>query len=240
MNKDNIYSQPLSNIDQFVFDEKVVGVFDDMINRSVPGYATIMGMIGMLAERYVQAGTQCYDLGCSLGAGTLAMQQHIVHDDVQIVSVDNSDAMIKQAQQRVASDKGVKVDWVCDDIQNVAVINTSMVVLNFTLQFIAQEQRLDLMKRICDGMVEGGILVLSEKVDFVDENAQEFQTNMHHTYKKLQGYSDLEISQKRTALENVLVPDTLDEHVKRLRFVGFRDVHVWFQCFNFVSLVAMK
>lgn len=240
MNKDDIYAQVRSHIDQFVFDQKVVGVFDDMINRSVPGYATIIGMIGMLAQRYVQSGSQCYDLGCSLGAATFAMHHNIEALDVPIIGVDNSSAMIEKCRERVKDIENRRIDLICDDIQQVTINHASMVVLNFTLQFIDPDRRLDLMQRISNGLNENGILVLSEKIDFEDQEEQTFQTDMHHTYKKLQGYSDLEISQKRSALENVLIPDTLEEHVKRLHFVGFSRVYVWFKCFNFISLVAIK
>lgn len=240
MDRDSLYAHPQSHIDQFVFDQKVVDVFDDMINRSVPGYATIIGMIGMLAKQYVQPNTQCYDLGCSLGAATLAIYNNMPHRDVNIISVDNASAMIEQCQARLSAIQQRRIRLVCDDIDNVMIHHASMVVLNFTLQFIARTKRLDLMKRIADGINDGGVLVLSEKIDFYDDAERQFQTDMHHTYKKLQGYSDLEISQKRAALDNVLIPETLDEHIKRLKFVGFRHVHVWFQCFNFVSLVAIK
>jgi len=54
------------------------------------------------------------------------------------------------------------------------------------------------------------------------------------------GYSKLEISQKRAALENVLLPETLEAHRSRLDTIGFDAVDVWFQCFNFASMVAFK
>lgn len=238
--KDDIYSHEQEIVD-FTFDEKVVSVFPDMINRSVPGYPTIIKMIGMLAERYVQAGTQCYDLGCSLGASTFAMRHHIHHNDVRIVAVDNSPAMIEQCKQALDTDgEGIEVEPLCADVAEVEIANASMVVLNFTLQFIPLARREAIIKRIYDGLVPGGILVLSEKVRFEDVHLDELYIDLHHTFKKAQGYSDLEIARKRSALENVLIPETLAAHKQRMSGAGFSSVDVWFQCLNFASLVAVK
>lgn len=238
---DRIYANPLAEVKQFVFDQTVVDVFPDMIKRSVPGYATIINMIGNLAERYVQGGSYCYDLGCSLGAATLAMRHRICAADCKIIGVDNSAAMIERCQQIMAADSGeIPVELVCANIQDVKLQQASMAVLNFTLQFITVEQRLGVLVGIANGLLPGGVLILSEKVVFEDEPHQQLMTELHHNFKRAQGYSDLEIAQKRTAIENVLIPETLQTHRDRLRQAGFRSVDVWFQCFNFASLIAIK
>ena len=241
MSKDNIYATPQLSIAGFRFDRAVASVFPDMIKRSVPGYETIIAMTGTLAERYVQSGSRCYDLGCSLGASTIAMCHHIPHDNCQIIAMDNSEAMLAQCREVLAQDDGmVPVELLCDDVQNVEVTNASMAVLNFTLQFIPVAQRSELLQHIADGLRPGGVLVLSEKVAFEDPQHQQLMIELHHNFKRANGYSDLEISQKRSALEDVLVPETLAVHRQRLRDAGFSSVDVWFQCFNFASLIAIK
>lgn len=242
--KDTIYTDEQAVVD-FTFDEKVVSVFPDMINRSVPGYPTIIKMIGSLAERYVQPNTACYDLGCSLGASTFAMRHHVPVDSVQIISVDNSQAMLDKFQRAIALDnehrgEGAKIIAQLSDIADVHIQNASMVVLNFTLQFIPVEQRRAMIQKIYDGLVEGGVLVLSEKLVFDDTHMNELYIDLHHSFKKAQGYSELEIAQKRSAIENVLVPETLQAHKQRFNEAGFKSSDVWFQCMNFASLVAIK
>jgi tRNA (cmo5U34)-methyltransferase len=239
--RDNIYSSPVTGLRAFAFDEDVVKVFPDMIKRSVPGYTTIIAMTGLLASRYGKPGTNCYDLGCSLGASTLAMRQQIPGDGCRIIAVDNSPPMIEQCRQVIATDShDTPVELVCADILDVEIENASVVVLNFTLQFVAPEVRESLLMRICSGLNPGGILVLSEKVTFADPNLDALNIDLHHQFKRANGYSDLEIAQKRTALEDVLVPETLHTHRRRLADVGFASADVWFQCFNFASLVALK
>ena len=238
---DNIYANPLAQPGPFVFDETVVDVFPDMIKRSVPGYATIINMIGNLAERYVQADSVCYDLGCSLGAATLAMRHRIRAADTRIVGVDNSAAMIERCRQVIAADSGeIPVELVCSDVQNMAIERASMAVLNFTLQFIPVDQRLRVLSAIYEGLLPGGVLILSEKVAFEDQPHHELMIELHHNFKRSNGYSDLEIAQKRSAIENVLIPETLATHRQRLRKAGFGSVDVWFQCFNFASMIAIK
>jgi len=239
--KDAIYADPLKQVKDFVFDAQVAGVFEDMINRSVPGYQNIIAGIGVLARQYAQENSRCYDLGCSLGASTLAMQQYIDQPGVLIVSVDNSEAMVQHCQDNVAKGQGPGfVEVKCEDIEEVTIENASVVVMNFVLQFIAPESRHNLLKNIYAGLKPGGIVIVSEKVVSEDKREQDFLVDMHHAFKKLQGYSDLEISQKRTALENVLVPESMKQHNERLRNVGFQKIYPWFQCFNFVSMVAIK
>lgn len=239
--KDAIYSEALDKIADFAFDDNVASVFPDMIQRSVPGYSTIIAMTGVLAERYAQDGSRCYDLGCSLGASTLSISQHIEGKNCRIIGVDNSQAMLQRCRDLVdASPYSPTIDLVCSDINDVSFADASVVVLNFTLQFIPIEQRADLLKRIGDGMRPGGILILSEKILFEDAHLQALNTDLHHAFKKANGYSDMEISQKRTSIENVLLPETIQCHEDRLRDAGFKNIDVWFQCFNFASLVAIK
>lgn len=237
--RDTLYSTPRVAIDRFAFDAQVVDVFPDMIQRSVPGYATIIAMTGILAGRYAQANTRCYDLGCSLGASSLSMAQHIDAAGVEIIGVDNSPAMIERCTARTQQHNAA-VTLRCESIQNTELSQASVVVLNFTLQFVPEADRAALLKRIGDAMRPGGILVLSEKIRFADPHLQELNTELHHEFKRANGYSDMEIAQKRSALEQVLVPETLDTHRQRLAGAGFASIDVWFQCFNFASLVAIK
>ena len=239
--KDDIFSKPLGDVAGFAFDQKVVDVFPDMIQRSVPGYTTIVAMIGTLAERYAQSGSRCYDLGCSLGAATLAMRHRIPAAECEIIAVDNSEAMIGRARTILAADSGqIPVQLICDDLQNVPIENASVAVLNFTLQFIPTTERRAILQRIYDGLRPGGVLILSEKVAFSDTDHQELMIDLHHAFKAANGYSALEIAQKRSAIENVLIPETLYDHRERLKSVGFNSVDVWFQCFNFASIIAIK
>lgn len=238
--QDRIYAteRPMQD---FVFDEKVADVFTDMINRSVPGYATIISMIGMLADRYCTPDSVVYDLGCSLGGAALAMTHHISHKDYQLIAIDNSAAMIERFQKALDTRQDSRnILLVCADLDDIEISNASVVVLNFTLQFIAQEKRAGLIRKIYEGMQPGGILILSEKIRFDDAHLNELLIDMYHQFKQVQGYSQLEISQKRSALENVLIPETIAAHKARMQEAGFRSCDTWFQCFNFASMVAFK
>ncbi len=239
--KDSIYASPIGEVGAFKFDETVASVFPDMIQRSVPGYNAIISAIGLLAGRFAREHSVCYDLGCSLGAATLSMRHQIGAENCRIIAVDNSPAMVTRFQEILQKDQApVAVEVLCKDIREIAIENASVVVLNFTLQFIPLEDRLEFLQKIYQGLLPGGILILSEKLKFDDDRQQELQTQMHHAFKKAQGYSDLEISQKRTALDNVLIPETFTQHQNRLQQVGFSSAEVWFQYFNFASIIALK
>ncbi len=238
--RDRVYAAETSAGGDFRFDDAVARVFPDMIRRSVPGYTTIIPMIGVIAARYARPATICYDLGCSLGAATLSMRHSIPHPDCRIVAVDNSEAMIERCSHYVALDDGpLPVELQCADIQSMTLDNASVVALNFTLQFIPVQQRQPLLERLRQALTPGGALILSEKIAFADEQEQARQLELHHDFKRAHGYSDLEISRKRSALEQVLIPETLDQHRKRLGEAGFSSITLWYQCFNFVSLLAL-
>ena len=240
-NRDDVYAKPRAQTDAFTFDANVADVFDDMIRRSVPGYAMTLSLLGIIAQHYAKPATRIYDLGCSLGAGIVAMRSNLQVPGVRFVGIDNSSAMLERCRQNTATiEASHPVDLRCEDILTAPIENASIVVLNFTLQFIEKDQRLNLLQRIHKSLAPNGILVLSEKIRFEDSRIQEDMTVLHHDFKKANGYSALEISQKRNALENVLVPETTANHEHRLDSADFARNEIWLQCFNFASFLAFK
>jgi len=240
-NKDRIFAETIKKPQDFVFDEKVAAVFPDMLLRSIPGYPAIIGMIETLTTQFAQNGSHLYDLGCSLGASALAMQKGLKAENCRIIAVDNSQAMIDRCRQQPQSDATpAQIEYLCEDILDSAISEASVVVMNFTLQFVEPTRRCELLDRIYGGMRAGGILILSEKVQFADPAVNQLLIEVYHAFKKANGYSELEISQKRAALENVLIPESIREHRDRLIRAGFKSADVWFQCFNFMSMLAIK
>lgn len=238
---DKLFAKSRATTSGFRFDEQVVKVFPDMISRSVPGYELLLPMIGLLARRYAQDDSRIYDLGCSLGAASLAMSMALRSGGVDIVAVDNSEAMVNRCRKNVAdSSVPVPIDVRLQNMLDTRIENASVVVLNFTLQFLDRKQRQILIDRIAAGLREGGVLLISEKICFEDQQEQADQTEWHHDFKRTQGYSDLEIAQKRNALENVLRPDTEQAHFERFKLAGLTRPRCWFQCFSFVSYIAFK
>jgi tRNA (cmo5U34)-methyltransferase len=236
--KDRVFSRALSDVRAFEFNETVANVFQDMISRSVPGYALLLHMIGLYADIFIQPGSRVFDLGCSLGEATLVIADRANPIDCEIIAVDNSAAMISKCKQ--LPDALNKIEWRCEDIRQTEINNASMVVLNLTLQFLPPEQRPALLRKIFQGLNPGGILVLSEKVVFADATESERMVQLYQGFKKTMGYSDLEISQKRNALENVLIPDSEQQHLQRLNDAGFGEIYQCFRSFNFVSYLAIK
>ncbi|TPH14023.1 carboxy-S-adenosyl-L-methionine synthase CmoA [Litorilituus lipolyticus] len=238
---DLIYSNPHKQVKDFAFDAQVVEVFPDMISRSVPGYNTIIDTIGRLSQQFVKENSNIYDLGCSLGAATLAMRKGISANNCQIIGVDNSTDMVKRCKLHIEAFKGnTPVEIIEGNIQDIEITNASMVVLNFTLQFIERSQREALLTKIANGLNPGGLLVLSEKVSHGDSKTDELLIDLHHKFKRDNGYSELEVAQKRSALEKVMLTDTTEQHINRLKNAGFNHISPWFQCYNFISFVAIK
>lgn len=239
--RDSIYSEARAQVKNFRFDESVVRVFPDMIRRSVPGYPLILEQLPILARRVVQPDSQVYDLGCSLGAVTLALRRAIQSADVKIVAVDNSAAMVARCRDVLAQDNSrVPVEVKQADILHLPIERASLAVLNFTLQFIPPAARAGLIRKIADGLLPEGAIIIAEKLNFDHADEQELMVEWHHDFKRAQGYSDMEIAQKRAALEKVMIPDTQYIHEQRLREAGLQRISCWFRCLNFAAFIAFK
>ncbi|WP_110650832.1 carboxy-S-adenosyl-L-methionine synthase CmoA [Salinicola peritrichatus] len=239
--RDAIFSTPLDRVASFSFDERVVACFPDMVRRSIPGYGQILGMLGLLAERHLRHGAHVYDLGCSLGAVGLALAGRLSPDAFELTGIDLSPAMIAHARETAATESPEhRLSFVEGDIRQQGYRDSGMIVLNFTLQFLPPVDRDAVIAKLFAALEPGGILVLSEKIVAPDEQENAWLVERYHDFKRANGYSEMEISQKRTALENVLVPDTLEGHHGRLESAGFSRVTTWFQYLNFASMVAFK
>ncbi|MDT9587314.1 MAG: carboxy-S-adenosyl-L-methionine synthase CmoA [Candidatus Arsenophonus melophagi] len=239
--KDTLFASPIDNLGVWQFDDKVSEVFHDMIRRSIPFYENIITMIGMIATRFVTDNSTIYDLGCSLGEATLSILRNIKAKNYQIIAIDNSEAMTERCQQYIYSYKAdIPVEIIKSDVFDINMKNASMVILNFTLQFIEPAARQQLINRIYQGLNPGGILILSEKFNFYDETIGSLLRNMHYDFKRANGYSELELTQKHAMLEHIMLLDSINNHKIRLRSAGFNHYDLWFQCFNFGSLLAIK
>ena len=228
--RDRLFDTPRQLVD-FAFDETVAAVFPDMIRRSVPGYETVVALTGLLAARHLGKGGRCYDLGCSLGASTLAVLRAMGTAPSEIVAVDSSAAMLEKARRLPGFDE--RVEWVEADVREIPIDRAQVVILNYVLQFLPPEDRLPLLRRIRAGMSRDGVVIVSEKLA-----AGEYFDGLHVDFKRANGYSELEVSQKRAALENVMRIDPEDTHLARFREAGFHDARVWFRCLNWASFVA--
>lgn len=242
---DKVYAEKLRKVAPFEFNEEVVHVFPDMIERSVPGYRAVLDMTKVVANEFVRPGTTVYDLGCSLGATTRAIMSGIdplpEGTACRIIAVDNAPAMVQECKRRLNSTPDhIQLEIELGDIRQQPIQNASLVTLNYTLQFIPLKERLPLLVRIHEGLIPGGALILSEKIVSSDATHQDILTTLHHGFKRMNGYSDLEISQKRSALENVLVPESIADHENRLNEAGFLTSMVWYQSLTFVSILAIK
>lgn len=240
-NQDTLYAYPKKVIEEFSFNLQVVDVFSDMISRSVPSYQNIAEGIGKIASKVCTDGSKIYDLGCSLGNISLTISKYLQDRDTEIIGIDNSVAMVERARQHIDNysyAKSIKIEK--GDLVTLQLQECDMAVTNFTLQFVKPEQRQSVVDSIYQALKPGGVFVLSEKILIPHNFINDLMVDLHHDFKRENGYSDLEISQKRTALENVMRLDGIETHLTRLKNSGFESSTVWYQHFNFVSILAYK
>jgi tRNA (cmo5U34)-methyltransferase len=238
---DKVFANPLGQINDFTFDDEVAAVFDDMVSRSVPQYSEIQRMLAELAVAFVSEGSSVYDLGCSTGT-TLTMLHKNLRVPANLIGIDNSEEMLEQCRAKLAS------QGLTDAIQlqggdlddGVEIRDASVVFLVLTLMFVRPLNREKLMRKIHSGLRENGCLLMVEKVLGNGSLINRLFIERYYAYKRRMGYSELEISQKREALENVLIPYRLQENRDLLLNAGFRQVDVFFKWYNFAGFVAVK
>ena len=229
-------------VGDFVFDEKVTSVFDEMLERSVPFYEEVQRMIVELAKSFAAANTSVYDLGCSTGTTMCNIVRALRNNKVKMVGVDSSPHMLAAAKQRMREQKLWKnvslreADLNCPFRMEKA----SVVLLVLTLQFVRPLQRDALIQNIYQSLQKGGALIIVDKILGKDSLTNRLFIDLYHAFKERRGYSKLEIARKREALENVLIPYRLDENLMLLRRSGFETVDTFFTWYNFAGIIGVK
>jgi tRNA (cmo5U34)-methyltransferase len=239
--KDEVYRENQETIADFTFGEKVASVFDDMLGRSVPFYAEMQRMVAEMATDFAAPGSNVYDLGCSTGTTILNLAPH-VGSDVKFIGVDNSHEMLKKCSAKFEEHKfkGKHELLYADLNEGVKIENASMVLMVLTLQFVRPLHRDRLINQIYEGMNENGCLILVEKFLGEDSIFNRLFIKYYYDMKKRNGYSDMEIAQKREALENILIPYKPMENREMLLRAGFRYTDSFFKWYNFGGIIAVK
>ncbi|THB75713.1 MAG: carboxy-S-adenosyl-L-methionine synthase CmoA [Desulfobulbaceae bacterium] len=227
--------------EDFDFSERVVEVFDDMLDRSIPHYHEVIKGIATLMDIHLEAGDRVCDLGCATGTPLLEFSRLLQHKDLQFLGIDNSLPMLEKARLKTELFSHTEnISYRQADITSLELPGTGAFILNYTLQFIRPLVRPLLLKRLFDNLRPGGLLFLSEKTVEEQKMLNRSFIEVYHRFKREKGYSDLEIAKKREALENILIPFSAEENQKLLTDAGFDGLSVFFQWFNFCSIVAVK
>ena len=239
--KDEVYRDNHEAVADFTFGEKVVSVFDDMVGRSVPFYDEMQRMVTEMATDFATPGSNVYDLGCSTGTTILNLAPH-VPEDVTFIGVDNSHEMLNRCEAKLKEHnfKGHHKLLYADLNEGMMIENASMVLMVLSLQFVRPLYRDRLIGQIYSGMKENGCLILVEKFLGEDSLFNRLFIRYYYDMKKRNGYSDMEIAQKREALENVLIPYKPLENREMLLRAGFRYTDSFFKWYNFGGIIAVK
>jgi tRNA (cmo5U34)-methyltransferase len=241
MGKDEVFKHEIEKASDFKFSENVAKVFDDMVNRSVPYYGEIQRMMAELSADHAKEGSDVYDLGCSTGTTMIGMDT-MINPIIRFIGIDDSQEMLDKCKSKLM-EMGFSRNYElrCADLnEGVKITNASVVVLCLTLQFVRPIYREQLLRNIYNGLNSGGALILVEKILAEDSWFNRDFINYYYNYKRRNHYSELEISQKREALENVLIPYKLSEDIAMLRDTGFAHCEVFFKWYNFAGLIAVK
>lgn len=239
--KDQLFSTLQNPIKPFHFNEEVARVFDDMATRSIPFYHQLQSIFLEVMEALYQGRGPIYDLGCSTG-NLLFVISHFFknHSSLRLMGVDSSQAMLDQANIKLQKSSINNIEFICKNIEEVELYNPEVVILNYTLQFISPSKRLALLKKIYQSLIPGGFIFISEKTKSEDFMIEDLFTNLYYNFKKRNGYSELEIAQKREALMKVLIPLSSSQQLQHLKEAGFSHADQIFKCYQFTTFIGIK
>jgi tRNA (cmo5U34)-methyltransferase len=240
MNLDKVFDHKFTVVTPFEFNQTVADCFDDMVSRSVPFYEEVHHIILSLLEKQLNHEATIYDLGCSTGTTMSLISKHLPHHNLRFYGVDESVPMLEKCRQKLNRNDIPNVELIESRIEDVMLTECDVVIMNYTLQFLPLKNRQLVLDKIYRALRPGGMLILTEKLRSKDPYIEEIQTELYYDFKRRNGYSELEISQKREALENVLIPLSLDEQLGMLDDVGFAHRDIIFKWFNFASYLAIK
>ncbi|MBG07292.1 MAG: carboxy-S-adenosyl-L-methionine synthase CmoA [Halobacteriovoraceae bacterium] len=239
---DKVFSKKKETIETFEFNEEVTQVFDDMIARSVPFYKEIHKIIIDIYRKMNFKDEVIYDLGCSTGSTIKLIHQALPSSERSpfFIGIDNSPSMINECHKKLSNEKGLKYELLQRKIQDVELKSSKLIIMNYTLQFIPKDLRLTILKKVYNSLQKGGIFIMSEKVKPESLNVHTLFTDLYYDFKRRNGYSNLEIMQKREALENFLIPNTIKEQKELIKEAGFKSFETIFQWYNFSSFIGIK
>ncbi|GAX88168.1 tRNA (cmo5U34)-methyltransferase [Lebetimonas natsushimae] len=234
--KDKVFTKPIEK--QFEFDEEVASVFDDMLSRSVPFYKENLNLQINILKNFLDENDKIVDLGSSTGTFLIELAKK-TDKKLDLIGIDNSPAMIKRAKNK-AKAFGVDIKFVEEDFLNYDFSDSKAVIANYTIQFIRPLKREKLIKKIYDSLMNEGIFFMSEKLITNHKKLNKIMIDEYYKFKKKMGYSEYEIARKREALENVLIPYTMEENMEMLKNAGFKEAEVIFRWNNFATFIAFK
>lgn len=253
--KDNIFSDEQvaqsgfldekEKLKSFAFNSSVANVFDDMVSRSVPGYDDVQSLTSQIGLMTIQEDSNVYDLGASTGTTLIKLISNYQSlrwiPTCKFIGVDSSEEMLKRCKTKLAAlDLENYVTLKIANVENIQFENSSLIICHYTLQFLDPTARLEVLKNIYSGLNKDGILIVSEKIRYLDPNLDDLMTKNYYSFKKKNGYSEAEISRKREALENVLIPLTLEENISLFKNAGFNVVDVVYSNLLFFTFVVKK
>ena len=222
----------------WVFDEEVAAVFDDMLDRSVPGYSRAMDLIAKVIERQLRGNARIADFGCSTAKAFQVIEAQQPNNRNVYFGVDEAQPMLDKAKVNFA-----KGNYHCCTVEEFSKrlkpYEINCAILSLTLQFVPIEHRQEIIANICADLPEGGLVFLFEKCLGHNNEAERLWTDLYYDHKNAMGYSWDSIMEKRQSLENVLVPLTVQWNEDLLRNEGLRVIHLSSWC-NFHLWVGIK
>jgi tRNA (cmo5U34)-methyltransferase len=215
----------------WTFGNGLATVFDDHVQRSIPGYLELHRKCIELVQLLVQPGDVIYDLGSS--TGSLTEQLHHAAPGARVIGIDSEPEMVNEARRRAPH-----IEFICESVTSPRLEQAAVTLALYVLQFTPVKTRLETLRQIRRSLTPSGVFIWAEKVRYEDQGEQSLVDAAYRQFKRDQGFTEAEIEEKARSLVGVLVPLTERENVELLEKAGFRSIEPLFEDLCFRAWVA--
>lgn len=210
---------------KFSFD--TIKDFDSHILKSIPDYDKLMNLILNISEYFLLSDSNVYDIGCSTGKLLKSIQ---TDKKINRIGIDYSENLLPKSDN---------IKFLNIDLNKPFTFNNASIVYSiFTMQFIEKRNRLNLINSIYDGLLDGSIFIIAEKVYSDYPIIQDMNTFLYYGFKK-ENFTNDEILNKEKDLRSIMRLNTSKENDILLKS-KFGIVETFWKHLNFEAKVCIK
>ncbi len=222
---------------KWTFGKNVYKEFNSHIEKSIPSYLKTQKLISELSTYFLREDSICYDIGFSTGTLLVKINNLNLEKKINFIGIEPELNMLKSFKR---SKEFKKITLINKVVENIKMKKSDYIISHYTLQFIRQNLRLKILKKIYNSLNPGGGFVLFEKVYANNSRFEKIFSDMLVDFKSKNNFSEKEIINKNKAIRGILEPLTTRQNIINLKKAGFKNNQIIHQDINFIGILSIK
>ena len=226
---------------KFTFAQREEG-FDNHIEHSIRGYTNLWNDVLKISDFFIEDESNVVDVGCSTGKLLKSMiDQSSYAKKCNFYGIEIEEDFFPQFDDDEQNPKYSNLRYFRGDVRDFAFKDCTLVTSIFTLQFIPEFQRRDIIKQIYEGLRYGGAFVFAEKTVSECPRIQDIRTFTYYDFKREHFTTD-DILDKEKQLRHMMKPVSRRELMNMCMTAGFEleRIDSFWQNYGFTGFIAVK